>query len=71
MNGKPLTNLNFESLVDEIVSTYQDDSGINFIDVRNLPVREKIINMLDLLLELLFLYFQAMHLFVYLFLIPA
>lgn len=54
MDGKSPTQLDFESLADQIVSTYQDDSGINFIDVRNLPAREKIIHILELLLELLF-----------------
>lgn len=54
MNSKYSNNLDFESLTDEIVSTYQGDRGINFIDVRNLPVREKIIHALNLLLELLF-----------------
>lgn len=47
-------NLDFEPLADRIVSTYQGDSGINFIDVRNLPVRDKIIDIIDLLMELLF-----------------
>ena len=54
MAGKPPTQLDFESLTDQIVETYQDDSGTNFIDVLNLPVREKIIHALELLLELLF-----------------
>lgn len=54
MDGKPSKQLDFESLADDVVSTYQNDSGINFIDVRNLPVHEKIIEALDLLLELLF-----------------
>ncbi|MHC5082525.1 MAG: serine O-acetyltransferase EpsC [Planctomycetota bacterium] len=48
------TNLNFEKLTRQIVSTYEDDSGINFIDVRNLPVRDKIIHILEELTELLF-----------------
>ena len=43
-----------ELLIDKIVNTYQDDSGINFIDVKNLPVREKIIEVLDLLIEIIF-----------------
>jgi len=43
-----------EKLVSEIVGTYMDDTGINFIDAMNLPVRDKIIEMLDLLTELLF-----------------
>ncbi len=54
MNGKSPKYLDFESMADQIVSTYQDDSGISFIDVRNLPVREKITHSLELLLELLF-----------------
>ena len=43
-----------DKLVDQIVATYQDDSGINFIDVRNLPVREMILHILDMVYELLF-----------------
>ncbi|MCI0498983.1 MAG: serine acetyltransferase [Planctomycetales bacterium] len=54
MKETDLTHLDFEKLADEIVSTYQGDSGINFIDVRNLPVREKIIHILDLLIEIMF-----------------
>jgi serine O-acetyltransferase len=43
-----------EKLAEAIVSTYGGDTGINFIDVTNLPVREKILDILDLLIELLF-----------------
>ena len=43
-----------EKLVDAILNTYEGDSGINFIDVTNLPVREKITEVLDLLLEIIF-----------------
>ena len=43
-----------QKLVDAIVNTYQGDKGINFIDVTNLPVREKIVSILDSLMELLF-----------------
>ena len=43
-----------QKLTDDIVKTYQDDSGINFIDVANLPVRDKVIELLDLLIELIF-----------------
>jgi serine O-acetyltransferase len=43
-----------QKLVDSIVDTYKGDSGINFIDVTNLPVREKILSILDGLMELLF-----------------
>jgi serine O-acetyltransferase len=48
------TNRKMEKLVDQITRTYQDDSGINFIDTSNLPVRARIIEILDLLTELLF-----------------
>lgn len=41
-------------LVERIVETYDDGSGTNFIDIANLPVREKIIDILELLVELLF-----------------
>lgn len=60
MYKKP-SQLDFESLTDEIVSTYQGDSGINFIDVCNLPARDKIIRILDLLLELLFPGFRGVR----------
>jgi serine O-acetyltransferase len=43
-----------EELVESITKTYKDDRGINFIDAANLPVRDKIIEILDLLIELLF-----------------
>ena len=43
-----------ESLAEKIVKTYEGDSGINFIDVTNLPVRDKILTILDLLMEVLF-----------------
>ena len=41
-------------IVEDILNTYDGDSGINFIDVTNLPVREKIIEALDMLIELIF-----------------
>ena len=43
-----------EGLVRQIVRTYRDDTGINFIDAANLPVRSKILEILDFLTELLF-----------------
>ncbi|HON92362.1 MAG TPA: hypothetical protein PKZ07_12410 [Sedimentisphaerales bacterium] len=43
-----------DRLVDEIAQTYEGDFGINFIDATNLPVRGKIIEVLDLLFEVLF-----------------
>lgn len=44
----------FTRITKEIVRTYEGDSGINFIDVKNLPVRDKIIEILNVLMELLF-----------------
>lgn len=49
-----LTSEKIKELVGEIVDTYKGDSGINFIDASNLPAREKILEILDLLTELLF-----------------
>jgi serine O-acetyltransferase len=43
-----------EHLIDAVVRTYQNDSGTNFIDVVNLPVREKVLHILEMLFELLF-----------------
>jgi serine O-acetyltransferase len=43
-----------EQLIDSLVRTYQNDSGINFIDVVNLPVREQVLHILEMLFELLF-----------------
>ncbi|MGA2172994.1 MAG: serine O-acetyltransferase EpsC [Sedimentisphaerales bacterium] len=49
-----LTDKRLEGLVAEIIATYQGDLGINFIDATNLPVRDKILEILDLLFEVLF-----------------
>ena len=54
MEKNKLTNDKMEKLVGEIAHTYQGDSGINFIDVSNLPARDKILEVLDLLIEVLF-----------------
>jgi serine O-acetyltransferase len=54
MQRKKLTDEKVRRLVDEIVQTYQGDTGINFIDASNLPVRGKILDILDLLYEVLF-----------------
>ena len=54
MEKNKLTNDKIEKLVSEIAHTYQGDSGINFIDASNLPARDKILDILDLLTELLF-----------------
>ncbi len=47
-------NKKMEDLVGKLATTYKGDSGINFIDASNLPVRAKILEILDLLTELLF-----------------
>ena len=54
MPKNKLTNKQIENLVGEIVRTYEGDTGINFIEASNLPVRDKILEILDLLTELLF-----------------
>ena len=47
-------NKKITDVVNEIAKTYSDDSGTNFIDISNLPVREKILEVIDLLTEVLF-----------------
>ena len=47
-------NKEINKIVDKIVNTYKDDSGINFIDASYLPERDKILTILDQLTELLF-----------------
>lgn len=54
MRKTKLTNKKIEELVGRIGRTYLGDSGINFIDASNLPVRAKILEILDLLFEVLF-----------------
>ena len=54
MRKKKLTNKKIEKLIDQIAHTYKGDSGTNFIDVSNLPVRGEIVQILDLLFEVLF-----------------
>jgi len=54
MAKRRLIDKTLDKLVDDITETYEGDFGINFIDAANLPVRGKIIEVLDLLFELLF-----------------
>jgi serine O-acetyltransferase len=54
MEKRQLSDKKVEKLVDEIVQTYHGDSGINFIDATNLPVRDKILEIMELLTGLLF-----------------
>jgi len=54
MRDSKTTHDKIQNLVNEIAETYKADSGINFIDTSNLPVRANILEVLDLLTELLF-----------------
>lgn len=54
MRKKKLSAKKIQNLADKLLETYRADSGINFIDVSNLPVRDKILEVLDKLTELLF-----------------
>jgi len=54
MRKNKLTDKKIENLVGEIAETYRYDSGINFIDASNLPMRDEILEILDLLFEVLF-----------------
>jgi len=54
MVKRGLTDKRIQDLVGEIAQTYEGDTGINFIDVSNLPVRDKILEVLELLIEILF-----------------
>ena len=50
MAKKILNNEKMDRIVHQIAHTYKDDSGINFIDATNLPVRSKIVEILELLI---------------------
>lgn len=54
MKKSKLTSGKMEKLISEITHTYKGDYGINFIDVSNLPLQQKILEILDLLTEVLF-----------------
>ncbi|MCX5645035.1 MAG: serine acetyltransferase [Phycisphaerae bacterium] len=54
MAKKRFTNGMLDKLVDRITATYKGDVGINFIDAANLPVRGRIIEVLECLFEVLF-----------------
>jgi len=47
-------NDKIQNLVTKLLDTYKGEHAVNFIDVSNLPLRDKIIDILDQLLELLF-----------------
>ncbi len=48
------TNNTINNLVEKITRTFAGDSGINFIDAVNLPVRDSVIHITELLTEVLF-----------------
>jgi serine O-acetyltransferase len=54
MENHKNTDETIQELVGKIVQTYTDDSGINFVDAANLPARDRILEILDLFIELLF-----------------
>ena len=54
MNKDSSDNNKIERIVEQLAHTYKDVSGINFIEVSNMPVRDKIVEILGLLLEVLF-----------------
>lgn len=49
-----MKNDNVKNIVRAIVDTYRDESGINFIDTTNLPLRDRILEVLNLLMEVIF-----------------
>ncbi len=54
MRKNKLTNKKIENLVEKIARTYEGDSGINFIDASTLPVKYKILDILELIFEVIF-----------------
>ncbi len=54
MQNSKMTSKEIEGLIDKLSKTYKGDTGINFIDATNLPVREKIFEILELIMELIF-----------------
>jgi serine O-acetyltransferase len=49
-----MENDDIKKIVKAVVDTYKEDSGINFIDTKNLPLRDRIREILDLLMEVIF-----------------
>ncbi len=49
-----MENNDVNEIVKELVDTYQADSGINFIDIKNLPLRDRILEILESLMEVVF-----------------
>jgi serine O-acetyltransferase len=49
-----MENDNVKNIVKAIIDSYQDETGINFIDTTNLPLRDRILEILNLLMEVIF-----------------
>jgi serine O-acetyltransferase len=54
MSPKKTQSKNIEKIIKDLMGTYTGEPGINFIDVSNLPLRDTIVQILDLLIEVLF-----------------
>jgi len=54
MKKNRLNNKKIESILSRITQTYTDQAGINFVDAANLPVRDRILQILEQLTEVLF-----------------
>ncbi|MDD5134351.1 MAG: serine acetyltransferase [Phycisphaerae bacterium] len=49
-----MENENIKEIIKAVVETYQGDSGANFIDTTNLPLRDRILEILEMLREVVF-----------------
>jgi serine O-acetyltransferase len=49
-----MKNENIKKIIKSVVETYQGDSGANFIDTTNLPLRDRILEILEMLREVVF-----------------
>ena len=49
-----MDNTNINRIMKAVVETYQNDAGINFIDTKNLPLKDKILEILEMIREVVF-----------------
>lgn len=49
-----MENENIKKIIKAVVETYHGDSGANFIDTTNLPLRDRILEILEMLMEVVF-----------------
>ncbi len=54
MPNKSFAHSDLELLTAAILESYENDSGTNFIDVKNLPVKDRVLQILEWLTEILF-----------------